>query len=74
MGSAVGSSWLLPAGSGGMGVRTGSLAKRPRYEKTRLSCPSVFTAVREQLGLRLDARRAPVPVLVIDSVQPPIPD
>jgi uncharacterized protein (TIGR03435 family) len=50
------------------------MAKRPRYEKAKLSCPSIFTAVREQLGLRLEARRAPMPVLVIDSVERPTPD
>ena len=50
------------------------MAKHPRFQKTNLSCPSLFTAVREQLGLMLDARRAPIPVLVIDSVQPPTPD
>jgi uncharacterized protein (TIGR03435 family) len=36
--------------------------------------PSIFTAVQEQLGLRLQSERAPVPVLVIDSVQRPTPD
>ncbi len=35
------------------------------------SCPSIFTAVREQLGLRLDAQLGPVDVLVIDAVQFP---
>jgi uncharacterized protein (TIGR03435 family) len=35
------------------------------------SCPSLFTAVREQLGLRLDAQLGPVEVLVIDAVQLP---
>ncbi len=35
------------------------------------SCPSIFTAVREQLGLRLDAQLGPVEVLVIDSLQFP---
>jgi len=32
----------------------------------------IFAAVQEQLGLRLDARRAPVDVLVIDSAAPPV--
>lgn len=33
------------------------------------SGPSIFTAVQEQLGLRLEARRAPVPLLVLDHVE-----
>jgi uncharacterized protein (TIGR03435 family) len=36
--------------------------------------PSIFTAVREQLGLKLEATRADVPVLVIDTASRPTPD
>jgi uncharacterized protein (TIGR03435 family) len=35
---------------------------------------SLYTAVQEQLGLKLDAQRGPVDVLVIDSVERPIQD
>ena len=33
--------------------------------------PGLFTAVKEQLGLRLDAAKGPVRVLVVDNVQRP---
>jgi uncharacterized protein (TIGR03435 family) len=36
--------------------------------------PSLFTAVREQLGLKLEATRADLPVLVIDSASMPTPN
>jgi uncharacterized protein (TIGR03435 family) len=36
--------------------------------------PSLNTALVEQLGLKLDATRGPVDVLVIDSVEQPTPD
>jgi uncharacterized protein (TIGR03435 family) len=35
------------------------------------SAPSVFTAVKEQLGLKLEARKAPVEIVVIDHVEKP---
>lgn len=33
--------------------------------------PSIFTAIREQLGLRLQSQKAPVPVVIIDHVEMP---
>ena len=36
--------------------------------------PSIFTAVQEQLGLKLEPKRAEVDVLVIESAQQPTPD
>ena len=36
--------------------------------------PSVFTAVQEQLGLKLESTTAPVDVLVIDKVEKPVAD
>jgi uncharacterized protein (TIGR03435 family) len=35
------------------------------------SRPSLFTAVREQLGLRLEAQKGPIETLVIDNVERP---
>jgi uncharacterized protein (TIGR03435 family) len=40
----------------------------------RSSAASIFTIVQEQLGLRLDARREPVDVLVIDRVERLVPN
>lgn len=34
----------------------------------------LFTAIQEQLGLKLEAQRGPVDVIVIDSAQRPIED
>jgi uncharacterized protein (TIGR03435 family) len=41
---------------------------------TDSSLPSIFTAVQEQLGLRLESRLVPAETLVIDHVEHPTPD
>jgi bla regulator protein blaR1 len=36
--------------------------------------PTLFTALEEQLGLKLDSTRAPADVLVVDRIERPMPD
>ena len=40
----------------------------PAAESAR---PSIFTAIQEQLGLRLEASKAPAPVFVIEKIDRP---
>jgi uncharacterized protein (TIGR03435 family) len=44
---------------------------RPELHNGESTGPSIFTAMREQLGLRLEPTTAPVDVLVIDNVEKP---
>lgn len=39
-----------------------------------LDAPSLFTVLQEQLGLKLESTRIPMPVMVIDRVERPIED
>jgi len=53
---------------GGLGVKVSPPADNPDAP------PGLFTAIEEQLGLRLNSTRAPVDVLVIDSADKPTPN
>ena len=46
-------------------------AKIKNGEPIDLSGPTIFQAVRQQLGLRLEARKGPVPVMVIEHIERP---
>jgi uncharacterized protein (TIGR03435 family) len=50
---------------GGMG------AKVPPPTDTVDAPPNLYTAIQEQIGLKLEATRAPADVMVIDNVQKP---
>jgi uncharacterized protein (TIGR03435 family) len=43
----------------------------PEASSNPNTAPGLFTAVQEQLGLRLEAVRAPADVVVIDKVERP---
>jgi len=53
----------------GVNVPAGAAANVPQSDGS-----SLMTALKEQLGLKLDSVRAPVDVLVIDSLEAPDPD
>jgi uncharacterized protein (TIGR03435 family) len=60
---------------------TGRFSMKLRYSASSATAsdepdraPELFTAIQEQLGLKLEATRGPVEVLVIDSVEHPTND
>lgn len=56
------------------GVSVGGRFIPPPPASADPSLPSFSTAMEEQLGLKLQSTRAPVDVLVVDSVQEPTPN
>jgi uncharacterized protein (TIGR03435 family) len=57
--------WMPDTGAALMNDRTDGSAALPDFG------PSIFTAIQEQLGLKLESTKGPVQVLVIDHVEMP---
>ena len=55
----------------GSGITGGPASGPPPPGPASQGGPSLFDALRDQLGLRLEGGRAPVDVVVVDHVQPP---
>ena len=45
--------------------------KPPSAQSDSATAPDLFTAMQQQLGLKLDATKAPAEILVIDRVEKP---
>jgi len=56
-------------GMGNAMVKMAAEAARTGDAPDVMSRPSIFTALQEQLGLKLDARKAPIDIMVIDHAQ-----
>jgi uncharacterized protein (TIGR03435 family) len=53
--------------------RPGARGSEPQLESVP-DAPAIFTALQEQLGLRLERQRGSVDVVIIDSIQRPSAD
>ena len=58
----------------GVGFGGGLGPPPPGADRPPDDAVSIFTALEEQLGLKLEAQTGPVEVLVIDDVQRPTPN
>jgi uncharacterized protein (TIGR03435 family) len=53
-----------PPGAGGGGLSAG-----PRGSMPESDAPTLFAAVQQQLGLKLDAKKGMVDILVVDHIE-----
>lgn len=52
----------------------GGQLKLPSTNDSADNLPPLFTAIQEQLDLKLEGKKTQVPVMVIDHVEPPSPN
>jgi uncharacterized protein (TIGR03435 family) len=60
--------WTPETPSAAMGI---SASAPPNSSAAEPAGPSLFTALQEQLGLKLEARKAPVDIIVINQIEHP---
>lgn len=65
---------MSPMGPMGPPPSGASASNDPAASTPSTAAPSIFTAVQEQLGLKLVARKEPVDVIVIDHIEEPSPN
>ena len=52
----------------------GAVGSPPPPASSETAGPSIFSALQEQLGLKLESQKGPVPMIIVDSIEKPSPD